>query len=38
MMQSGSLVACQLGLPVGLDVARGAENTVVYLQVSSAWR
>ena len=37
-MQSGYLVACQLGLYVGMDVARGAENTGVGRQVGSAWR
>jgi hypothetical protein len=31
------LIARKLGLHVGLDVARGPENTVVYLQVGSAW-
>lgn len=32
------LLARQLGLHVGLDLARGPEDTVVYLQVGSAWR
>lgn len=31
------LIARKLGLHVGLDVARGPEDTVVYLQVGSAW-
>jgi hypothetical protein len=26
-----------LGLHVGIDIARGPEDTVVYLQVGSAW-
>ena len=38
MMQSGSLVARQLRLRVGLDVARGPENTVVYIQVPGGQR
>lgn len=32
------LIARKLGLYAGLDVARGPEDTVVYLQVGSAWR
>ena len=32
------LLARQLGLYAGLDVARGPEETVVYWQVGSAWR
>jgi hypothetical protein len=31
------LLARKLGLHVGLDLARGPEDTVVYLQVGSAW-
>ena len=31
------LLARRLGLRVGLDVARGPEETVVYLQVGSGW-
>jgi outer membrane protein assembly factor BamA len=31
------LVARKLGLHVGVDIARGPEDTVVYLQVGSAW-
>ena len=31
------LIARKLGLHVGLDAARGPEDTVVYLQVGSAW-
>lgn len=30
-------IARKLGMHVGLDVARGPEDTVVYLQVGSAW-
>lgn len=32
------LIARKLGLYMGLDVARGPEDSVVYLQVGSAWR
>jgi hypothetical protein len=32
------LLARKLGLHVGLDLARGPEETVVYLQVGSAWQ
>ena len=32
------LVARKLGLHVGVDVARGPEDTAVYLQVGSAWK
>lgn len=31
------LIARKLGLYAGLDVARGPEDTVVYLQIGSAW-
>jgi len=32
------LAARRMGLRVGLDVARGPEDTVVYISVGSAWR
>lgn len=32
------LIARRLGVHAGLDVARGPEQTVVYIQVGSAWR
>jgi hypothetical protein len=32
------LIARKLGLYAGLDVARGPEETAVYIQVGSAWR
>ncbi|MFT3847304.1 MAG: BamA/TamA family outer membrane protein [Propionivibrio sp.] len=32
------LIARKLGLQVGLDVARGPEDTAIYIQVGSAWR
>ena len=32
------LAARRLGMRVGLDVARGPEDTVVYLQVGSGWK
>lgn len=32
------LIARRLGVHAGLDVARGPEETVVYIQVGSAWR
>ena len=32
------LLARKLGLHVGLDLARGPEDTAVYLQVGSAWQ
>ena len=32
------LVASKLGLYAGLDVARGPEDTAVYIQFGSAWR
>jgi len=32
------LVARQLGLQVGLDIARGPTDTAFYIQVGSAWR
>ena len=32
------LIARKLGLYAGLDLARGPEETVVYIQVGSAWR
>ncbi|NSL54615.1 glyceraldehyde-3-phosphate dehydrogenase [Uliginosibacterium sp. IMCC34675] len=32
------LIARRLGLLAGLDVARGPEDTAVYIQVGSAWR
>jgi hypothetical protein len=31
------LIARKLGLYAGIDVARGPEDTVVYVQVGSAW-
>jgi len=31
------LLARKLGLHFGLDLARGPEDTIVYLQVGSAW-
>jgi hypothetical protein len=30
-------IARKLGMHIGVDVARGPEDTVVYLQVGSAW-
>lgn len=32
------LIARKLGLHVGVDVARGPEQTVVYLQIGTAWQ
>jgi hypothetical protein len=32
------LIARRLGIYMGLDVARGPEDTAVYIQVGSAWR
>jgi len=32
------LIARRLGLYAGLDVARGPENTAIYIQAGSAWR
>ena len=32
------LLARKLGLHVGLDLARGPEDTAAYLQVGSAWQ
>jgi hypothetical protein len=32
------LIARKLGLYAGLDLARGPEDTVVYIQIGSAWR
>ena len=32
------LIARRLGMRVGLDIARGPEDTVVYLTVGSGWR
>jgi hypothetical protein len=32
------LIARKLGLYAGLDVARGPEETAIYIQVGSAWR
>lgn len=32
------LIARKLGLHAGLDVARGPEETAIYIQVGSAWR
>ena len=32
------LIARKMGLYAGIDVARGPEQTVVYIQVGSAWR
>ena len=32
------LIARRLGLYVGIDVARGPEDTAFYLQVGNGWR
>ena len=32
------LIASKLGLKAGLDIAKGPEDTAVYIQVGSAWR
>jgi hypothetical protein len=32
------LVARRLGIYAGLDLARGPEDTVLYIQAGSAWR
>jgi len=32
------LVARRMGLRAGLDVARGPEDTVVYVSMGSSWR
>ena len=32
------LIAKKLGIHAGIDVARGPEDTVFYIQVGSPWR
>jgi hypothetical protein len=32
------LIASKLGLQAGIDIAKGPEDTVFYIQVGSAWR
>jgi hypothetical protein len=31
-------VARRLGILAGLDIAKSAENTAIYIQAGSAWR